>query len=137
MRFAAWLALIAIAMLFIAPAISKSLMQATACPHGAPTTLTMPHMAHGETQSTPCHEAASPHNMLMPGTAQSPMEEMACGYCQLLVNLPFVALLAAAIVLLLSLATRPERPCDYACPILFRPWSPLLARGPPACCFSL
>lgn len=135
-RLAAWLALVAIAMLFIAPVISKSLMQAAACPHDRPpTTLNMAHMSHDEAPTAHC-DVSGVHNMLIPAVAQSPMEEIACGYCQLLIHLPFVALLIAVTIRQLGLSTRPTYNHDYPCPLLFRPWSPLCARGPPVCCFS-
>ncbi len=38
------------------------------------------------------------NHMLMTGMGQSPMEDIACGYCQLLVHFPFLILFIAAVI---------------------------------------
>jgi len=69
---------------------------------------------------------------MQPDHAMSPMEEIACGYCQLLVHLPFIQFaLIFLLWLLLLFAFRP-RPLPLFCITLFRPWKPQRARAPPS-----
>lgn len=60
------------------------------------------------------------------------MEEIACGYCQLLIHLPFILFtLTFLLWLLLSIVVRPfVTPLFFS--TLFHPWEPQRARAPPA-----
>jgi len=62
----------------------------------------------------------------------SPMEEIACGYCQLLIHLPFILFtLTFLLWLLWHFVIRPFiTPLFFS--TLFRPWEPQRARAPPA-----
>lgn len=130
-RIGSWLALFAVAMLFIAPVISTSLKAALACP-SPPAMMAMPPMHHDMPAPTRCEQpmAAMPH-LLMPTTGMSPMEEMACGYCQLLIHLPFVAFIFAVVLWQLGVRCRFVPFVSRYYPLIFRPWSPQRARAPP------
>ncbi|MEI9749087.1 DUF2946 domain-containing protein [Moellerella wisconsensis] len=132
---AAWLALFSVIMLFVAPVISKSLMQNTACSHHQPFVamhnMSMHHdMAQGEHEN--CHELKTIHTILMSNIGQSPMEDIACGYCQLLICLPFILFFLAIFLWLLIICTRVECFDNYHYPVISRrPWSLQFARAPP------
>ncbi|AMG65085.1 TPA: DUF2946 family protein [Providencia stuartii] len=132
-QFAAYLALLAVAMLFIAPLVSKSMMQMADCssmenmaPH------VMHHSHQGALLPEECHSNGMMNHLLMSGVGLSPMEDIACGYCQLLIHFPFIILfIAIAIRQLATLTTRISlEPCIH--PYLFRPWSLRFARAPPS-----
>ena len=107
-RLAAWLGLLAIALLFIAPAISKSLAQT----HGGSGMMMMHHQmdeGHGAMMS----EAAAAHSPLSmkmdPASMHHPMSMMddsACGYCVLLVHLA-LGLTAVPLLWLMRRAAAP------------------------------
>lgn len=119
-------------MVFIAPTISKSLMQPRACEHHQPMTMMdMPHSEHEMAEPAACANGMMAHMLLMPDTGQSPMEQIACGYCQLLVHLPVILFVFAMLLRLLAHLTRWVAYPDYCHPTLFRPWSPQCARAPP------
>ncbi|WP_158782749.1 DUF2946 domain-containing protein [Pantoea sp. BAV 3049] len=83
-RFAAWLGLSAILLLFIAPVISKSLEQ-TPARHAA-MMMTMTGMAMDDMpmmEMTPAE-----HARMLQHHPVSMMEDSACGYCVLLAHLP-------------------------------------------------
>ncbi|MEX0566129.1 DUF2946 family protein [Raoultella terrigena] len=133
---AAWLALLAIAMLFVAPVVSKSIARQAACRHfSAASSMPMPGMHHDMPMAAHCAERAAMDHQVMSGQAMSPMEEIACGYCQLLVHLPFVQLLLAMLLWLLLLFVVSTPLIPIACAPIFRAWAPQRARAPP-CCFS-
>lgn len=132
-RIAAWLALVAVAMLFVAPVISKSLAHQAACamPHHA---MSMPaaQMHHDMPMSVSCENTTPMFHLMSSGHAMSPMEEIACGYCQLIIHLPFVLFALALLLWLLFVSVMGtfQRPPVRA--RLLRPWYPQCARAPPA-----
>jgi hypothetical protein len=135
-RTACWLALLAVAMLFIAPVISKSLMHHSACEHSSMMmTMDMSDMDHHMPMPEPCPQASMPHNMLMSGPGMSPGEEIACGYCQLLIHLPFIQFCLTVLLLLLLTGVRRTPVLALCCATLSRPWSPHPARAPPSAAF--
>lgn len=131
-QFTAYLALLAVAMLFIAPLISKSMMQMTDC---SPMDGMAAHSMHHSHQDMPlpeeCATSTPMNHFLMSGIGLSPMEDIACGYCQLLVHFPFIILFIAIVIRLLAILTTclALEPCVRLS--LFRPWSLRLARAPP------
>ncbi len=142
LRSGAWLALLAMVMVFIAPAISKSLMQTRACEHHTSMpAMDMSHEHHKMADMTDmpepatCHDGIMMHSLLMPDTGQSPMEQIACGYCQLLVHLPVILFIFAVLLRLLALLARWIPFTDYRCPRIFRAWTPQRARAPPLSSF--
>ncbi|WP_369310365.1 DUF2946 domain-containing protein [Providencia rettgeri] len=136
-QLAAYLALLAVAMLFIAPLISKSMEQIKHCIETNNVTenrLMAEHSMHshqGMLMPEDCEHSGAINHMLMTGIGQSPMEDIACGYCQLLVHFPFIILFIAAVIRQLATLTLflPFKPCVTLW--LFRPWSLHLARAPP------
>ena len=107
-RLAAWLGLLAIALLFIAPAISKSLAQT----HGG--SGMMMHHQMDEGHGAMMSEAAAVHSPL------SMMDDSACGYCVLLVHLA-LGLTAVPLLWLMRRAAAPP-----ALPLLL----PVIAQVP-------
>ncbi|MGG4663886.1 DUF2946 domain-containing protein [Providencia vermicola] len=136
-QLAAYLALLAVAMLFIAPLISKSMEQMNHCiatNNVTENTAMAEHSMHshqGMLMPEGCEHSSAMNHLLMTGIGQSPMEDIACGYCQLLVHFPFLILLIAAVIRQLATLTLflPfERRVQFW---LFRPWALRLARAPP------
>ena len=120
-------------MLFIAPLISKSMEQMNSCAdnHSQMVGHSM-HQHQGLPLSENCESAAMMNHMLMTGIGQSPMEDIACGYCQLLVHFPFLILFVAIVIRLLVTLIRF---ISFECCVqlwVFRPWSLRLARAPPS-----
>ena len=109
-RLAAWLGLLAILLLFIAPVISKSLAQA----HGSSSMMMMHHgMAmdmsempdmHHDMAATPTGGAKQAHHPM------SMMDDSACGYCVLLVHLPLDLMTLPLLWSTLQAATQPDVP---------------------------
>ena len=96
---------------------------------------------HGMAMSGMHHDMAMPEHCeqnltmvhpMMAGHAMSPMEEIACGYCQLLIHLPFVQLLLTVMLWLMLLCVRLSLPLQAICSPIFRAWTPQRARAPPA-----
>ncbi|MGE0969936.1 DUF2946 domain-containing protein [Klebsiella sp. WOUb02] len=79
---AAWLALFSIAMLFVAPVISKSISHRASCEHHNVAAMNMSDMHHGMMMAEPCRTMSDMDQRMMSGQAMSPVEEIACGYCQ-------------------------------------------------------
>ncbi|ENC9770192.1 TPA: DUF2946 domain-containing protein [Citrobacter koseri] len=132
-RITAWLALFAVAMLFIAPVISKSIARQADCEHSSHSMVMMSSGSHHDmAASVPCEPSLSVAHQMMSGKAMSPVEEIVCGYCQLLVHLPFVqfALVFLLWLLLLFVICCSVRPLHLS--VIFRPWAPQRARAPPA-----
>ncbi|MEH0834560.1 DUF2946 domain-containing protein [Pectobacterium cacticida] len=131
---ASWLALLAIAMLFVAPVISKAITRQTAAcqPSSAIVSMHTPDKHHAMMGALPCEGTFSQVHQMMPGHAMSPMEEIACGYCQLLVHLPFVQLILAVLLWLLLRFIIRFRLIPIVCTPIYRAWSPQRARAPPA-----
>ncbi|MCW2255584.1 putative membrane protein [Providencia alcalifaciens] len=131
-QLAAYLALLAIAMLFIAPLASKSMMQMADCiPMNDMAEYSM-HQHHDMALSEKCHSSGTMNHMFMSGMGLSPMEDIACGYCQLLVHFPFIILFIAFIIRQLAILTTclPFERCIRIS--LFHPWSLRFARAPPS-----
>ncbi|MGO2303386.1 MAG: DUF2946 domain-containing protein [Providencia sp.] len=129
---ATYLGLLAVAMLFIAPLISKSMAQMNSCTdsHSQMVGHSM-HQHQGLPSPENCESTGMMNHMLMTGMGQSPMEDIACGYCQLLVHFPFLILFIAIAIRQLATLTRfiPFERCIQLW--VFRPWSLRLARAPP------
>ncbi|MEB6377634.1 DUF2946 domain-containing protein [Leclercia adecarboxylata] len=126
-------------MLFVAPVISKSLVHQPACPPSV-TTITMSDhhgmamsdMHHNMAMAEPCEQNFTLVHRLMAGSAMSPMEEIACGYCQLLIHLPFVPLVLTGLLWLVILCARIPLSLPAILSPVFRAWAPQRARAPPA-----
>ncbi len=89
------------------------------------------HSHQGMLMPENCDVSAPMNHMLMTGIGQSPMEDIACGYCQLLIHFPFLILFIAVVIrqlATLALFIPFERSVHIW---LFRPWSLHLARAPP------
>lgn len=104
-------------MLFIAPVISKSLVHHSDCVSSAITTAMPEH--HGMAMSGMHHDMAMPEHCeqnltmvhpMMAGHAMSPMEEIACGYCHLLIHLPFVQFVLTIMLWLMLLCVHLSLP---------------------------
>ncbi|TCQ71041.1 DUF2946 family protein [Raoultella ornithinolytica] len=120
-------------MLFVAPVVSKAIARQAACRHlSTVSSMPMPGMHHDMPMAAHCAEKAAMDHRMMSGQAMSPMEEIACGYCQLLVHLPFVQLLLAMLLWLLLLFVVSTPLIPIACAPIFRAWAPQRARAPPA-----
>ena len=122
-RFAAWLAVCAILLLFIAPVISKSLIS-----EAGRHSMMMPGMAmndddgmsmtadramtHQHEMSVPGMAAMSPleHARMMQHHPMSMMDDSACGYCVLLAHLPLNLTLLPLFWSLLQAAREPDLP---------------------------
>ncbi|WP_409308906.1 DUF2946 domain-containing protein [Pectobacterium sp. B1J-3] len=136
-RLAAWIALFSMAMLFIAPVISKSQMQQTLCTDKmSSVSIDMAHTHHDVDLSAHCTHGKMAHNILMPTTGMSPMEDIACGYCQLLIHLPFILLVIIALAWLLTISVKRKHIADHHRPRICRPWAPQIARAPPKHVFA-
>ncbi|HBT4924879.1 DUF2946 domain-containing protein [Klebsiella pneumoniae] len=123
-------------MLFVAPVISKSISHHTYCEHHRDTAMNMSDMHHSMMMVEPCQTMSDRAHRMMSGQAMSPMEEIACGYCQLLIHLPFVLVVLTTLLwLLLLLVQRSPVPHAIFLPVL-RTWPPQQARAPPAVVFA-
>ncbi|WP_233420538.1 DUF2946 domain-containing protein [Xenorhabdus nematophila] len=112
-RTPAIIALLAILMLFIAPVVSKILEH-----HRDSTTsamnhcMSMPDMQHNDNNNH--HQTSSSHAMNHHGidhVHMGLMDDIACGYCQLLINLPLLAgSFVLFILLTLTISRAPPAP---------------------------
>jgi hypothetical protein len=151
-QFPIYLSLLAILMLFLAPVISKSLEhQRASQPCSAAITSThnnmpdmaamhhaMPGMEHDLHSSlgSACaiDQGMSHHLVSTPGS--SPMEDIACGYCQLLIHLPLIQTVFIPFIWLIRLVSQaPFLPVIVA-PLLSACYSEYQPRAPPSL-FSL
>lgn len=131
-------------MLFVAPVISKSLAHHSDCLKSATTTampdhhgpdphgMAMSGMLHDMAIAEPCEKNLTMVHRMMSGQAMSPMEEIACGYCQLLIHLPFVQFVLTVMLWLMLLCVHLSLPLLVILSPIFRTWTPLRARAPPA-----
>jgi len=128
------LAIAAVMMLFIAPWISKSVMHQTHCSHAGSPVHAIQAMTHDMPQHLPVPEFCPPmsEHSVIPGQVMSPIEEIACGYCQLLIHLPFILFALAFLLWLLLHFVIPLFAPVLFFSSLFRPWEPQRARAPPA-----
>ena len=135
-------------MLFIAPVVSKSLAHQTVCQRTTATTvmsmpdtdrgmaINMSEMHHDMVTPAGCEKAAAMEHQMRSGKAMSPMEEIACGYCQLLIHLPFVEFLLTVLLWLMLLCTRRAPVLQIIFTPIFRAWAPQRARAPPSAFLS-
>ncbi|HDE1982245.1 TPA: DUF2946 domain-containing protein [Klebsiella quasipneumoniae] len=128
------MALLSVAMLFIAPVISKSLVHHSDCVSSAITTAMPEH--HGMAMPEHCEQNLTMVHPMMAGHAMSPMEEIACGYCHLLIHLPFVQFVLTIMLWLMLLCVHLSLPLQAIFSPIFRAWAPQRARAPPAAFLS-
>ncbi len=88
-------------------------------------------MHHSMDMAVHCEGNARLKHSLIPEPSMSPMEEIACGYCQLLINLPFVLFIFAALLWLLLRVVHRSPFIALNCSLLLRTWLPPHARAPP------
>lgn len=132
-RAAAFVALAAMMMLFIAPLVSKSLARMAACHQSvqhSPAQTVDAGAAHGE-------HAGVKLGMLMPHGGQSLMEDIACGYCQLLIHLPLILVIAQPLIWLMLFIFRRPPVGDLLCSYPSKSYRKNLARAPPAFALSV
>lgn len=119
-------------MLFVAPLVSKSMVHMTTCTE-MQSEVADPsmHLHHSMPMPEGCDASTPMNHMMMTGIGQSPMEDIACGYCQLLIHFPFLILFVAVVIRQLATLTLiiPFTSCIRVW--LFRPWSQQPARAPP------
>ncbi|WP_299998794.1 DUF2946 domain-containing protein [uncultured Cedecea sp.] len=133
-RTTTWLAIAAVMMLFIAPWVSKSIMQQTHCSHASPPVYATQAMTHDMPQQMSVPGSCLPvfEYSMMSGQVMSPTEEIACGYCQLLIHLPFILFVLTFLLWLLLHFVIPLFATALFFSWLFHPWEPQRARAPPA-----
>ena len=139
------MALLSVAMLFVAPVISKSLTHHSDFVNSAVTKampdhhdMAMSGMPHDNHMAMPevCEQNLTTIHPMMAGHAMSPMEEIACGYCQLLIHLPFVQFVLTVMLWLMLLCVHLSLPLQAIFSPIFRAWAPQRARAPPAAFLS-
>ncbi len=91
-------------------------------------------MHHSMDMAEHCEVNTPLKHSLMPDPSMSPMEEIACGYCQLLINLPFILFIFAALLWLLLRLVRRSPVIALNCSLPLRTWLPPRARAPPTVC---
>ncbi|EMM3404254.1 DUF2946 domain-containing protein [Klebsiella michiganensis] len=133
------MALLSVAMLFVAPVISKSLAHHSYCLKSVTTTaihdhqdMAMSGMHHNMAMPEHCEQNVTMVHSMMAGHAMSPMEEIACGYCQLLIHLPFVQFVLNVLLWMMILCVHIPLPLLAILSPIFRAWAPQRARAPPA-----
>ncbi len=107
------IALLAMLMLFIAPVISKSLEHRRAAEKSGHAEHHM--MAHASGMMMdmgPMEMPSSSH--LLPGVGASLMDDIACGYCQLLLHVPLIVWLFIPLIWLAWRITRAPPPAVIA-----------------------
>lgn len=82
-----------------------------------------------------CEQNLTMVHPMMAGHAMSPMEEIACGYCHLLIHLPFVQFVLTIMLWLMLLCVHLSLPLQAIFSPIFRAWAPQRARAPPAAFF--
>lgn len=136
-KLVAWLALLAVMLLLFAPFISKQLAA-----HGlmaVPMASLYEHRdempAMSDMDDMPADIHCAMHETSNPVRADSvavdAMQEVACGYCQLLIHLPFVLLCLAVQLLLLFILISRIPSVRLCCVVIKRVWLRQPARGPP------
>ncbi|MFP2513281.1 DUF2946 domain-containing protein [Buttiauxella agrestis] len=121
------LAILAMLMLFIAPVISKSLEHRRVAMNGEHHMMShsggmMMEMA-GEKMPSPSH--------LMPGIGASLMDDIACGYCQLLLHIPLIVWLFIPFIWLIWRISRIPPPPVIAPLLAQHDDAEALPRAPP------
>ncbi|MGB7800925.1 DUF2946 domain-containing protein [Buttiauxella sp.] len=125
------LALLAMLMLFIAPVISKSLEQKRAGKNGEHQM--MVHSGGMMMEMGEMKLPASSH--LMPGAGASLMDDIACGYCQLLLHIPLIVWLFIPFIWLAWRISRAPPPPVIAPLLAQHDDAEALPRAPPAALF--
>lgn len=126
---AAWLALLAVAMLFVAPVISKSIAHHTL--REPASGVIAAHAPDGHSHMTMPDHAHNQAHPMMSAYAMSLMEEIACGYCQLLVHQPFIQFALAMLLWLMLFFVARRPPYQRIVTRISRTWSAQHARAPP------
>jgi|SRR5471030_847953 len=135
--FPAWLGIMAILMLFIAPVVSKSLV-AEGMSHSMMPGMSMSgmdmssmDMSHGEMLSGSAHHHVMPDHDIGLGMLPGDMSDSACGYCVLLVHLPLLHLLALPMLWVSHVSSRapPHVVAVHLVPATF--YSDAQPRAPP------
>lgn len=108
-RAAAFIALAAMLMLFIAPLISKSLAQVAACHQSAQHVSMNAPMEGVSVSVADTSEAHGKHggthpDMAMSHGGQSLLEDIACGYCHILIHLSLILVIVQPLIWLLFLS---------------------------------
>lgn len=98
--------------------------------------MAMSGMHHGMATPEHCEQNLTMVHSMMAEHAMSPMEEIACGYCQLLIHLPFVQFVLTVMLWLMLLCVRTPLPLLAILSPISRAWTPQRARAPPASFFS-
>lgn len=75
--------------------------------------------------------ADAPHSDSHTTTSSLPLDDLACGYCQLLVHFPFLQFIIALFVWLFFIHVRRVAFIAPRAVVLVGFWSPGRARGPP------
>jgi hypothetical protein len=123
-------ALLAMLMLFIAPVISTSLAHHRA--QSGETSGQHHKMAHSEgmMEMGPMDSPVSPHPM--PGMGASLMDDIACGYCQLLLHIPLIVWIFIPFIWLAWRISSPPPPAVIAPILVQHDDAEALPRAPPA-----
>lgn len=69
-----------------------------------------------------CEQNLTMVHPMMAGHAMSPMEEIACGYCHLLIHLPFVQFVLTIMLWLMLLCVHLSLPLQAIFSPIFRAW---------------
>ncbi|MBS0881427.1 DUF2946 domain-containing protein [Pantoea sp. JGM49] len=125
-RLTACIAILAVLLLFVAPIVSKSLMERQS------RMMDMP--SHGMTSEMSMHHHEMMMDMAMPGMDHHMMEdgEFACGYCDLLVHVPLMMWVFIPFIWLMMVISRAPPLPPLQAPVIRR-FSPThRPRAPPA-----
>ncbi|SQI43420.1 Protein of uncharacterised function (DUF2946) [Leminorella richardii] len=140
-RAAAFIALAAMLMLFIAPLISKSLAQVAACHQSAQHVSMNAPMEGVSVSVADTSEAHGKHggthpDMAMSHGGQSLLEDIACGYCHILIHLSLILVIVQPLIWLLFFVFQSPPVGDLLCLYLSKSYRKNLARAPPPFAFS-
>jgi len=109
-RIPALIAFLAIMLLFIAPWVSRTLEHRQIAQEGTAAEMVMPGM-----NMAPAHhgmpddgDRSAMHQAPAMSEGMGTMDDIACGYCQLLVHFPVLIWLVLAVILLLFTVSRPR-----------------------------
>ncbi len=125
-RLTACIAILAVLLLFVAPIVSKTLMERQS------RLMDMP--AHSMTSEMSMHHHEMMMDMAMPGMDHHMMEdgEFACGYCDLLVHVPLMMWVFIPFIWLIMMSCRAPPLTPLQAPVIRR-FSPTnRPRAPPA-----
>ncbi len=129
-------------MLFVAPVVSKSLASQHAnmpCAVDSVAMQDMPAMHHampGKENAGKCEvHQGTPHHLL-PSAGSSPMEDIACGYCQLLIHLPLIQNVFTPFVWLIEFVSQAPFLPVILSPLLCVCYCEYQPRAPPNHCYQ-